>query len=94
MIPSEDYKSSFEDVPVAELWPFLSSTFRSLFGGPIDGRKFSLFDWKWIPVKNRTRFEKFFDGLRDSKFVKSVRGFDQFVKNLNSLKYYPFRRHY
>lgn len=85
--PSSDYAGLYEDKLGIEWLPFLESAvlpkFKALTGQPLGGRKWSFSDWDWIPIKNKTSYERFIDQVRgkpskkDNAFHRFARWFER-----------------
>lgn len=102
--PGNDWAQLYEDKFPLDYWPILQTYLKDLFhrvrGDVVDGMVYSdelaPGPVGWVPVDSDAgraalRFRDAYTRPFKS-FYGTVRKFDQFLKNLNSLKYYPFRK--
>lgn len=103
--PGNDWAGLYEDKFPFDYVPILQTYFKDLFhrvrGDVVDGMVYSdelaPGPTGWVPADSAAgraalRFRNAY--TRPFKFgFRALKEFDQFLKNLNSLKYYPFRKH-
>jgi hypothetical protein len=89
VVPSDDWKQRTEDTLVVEWLPWLSAASKNFmaknFGQEVDGYYWHPERGEYLRSKPAPKRRPVWDGIKK---------FNQFLYNLNSLKYYPFRRHY
>lgn len=89
VIPSDDWKQRTEDTLIVEWLPWLAAASKNFmaknFGQQVDG-------YYWHP--ERGEFLRSKPAPKKRPVWDTIRRFDQFLKNVHSLKYYPFRRRY
>lgn len=103
--PGNDWAGLYEDKFPFDYVPILQTYFKDLFhrvrGDVIDGMVYSdelaPGPTGWVPVDSvagraALRFRNAYTRPFKSGF-RALKEFDQFLKNLNLLKYYPFRKH-
>lgn len=89
VVPSDDWKQRTEDTLIVEWLPWLAAASKNFmaknFGQQVDG-------YYWHP--DRGEFLRSKPAPKKRPVWDAIRRFDQFLKNVDSLKYHPFRRRY